>query len=100
MTRSSQAFVLPFVAVCLCFSLQFSAPAAADPLSVSEILEEPRVFHLKQVVLQGTVRNVQPLDPITFVAVPVVLIVTAAIAVAAPAWRAARVDPVVAFRAE
>ena len=43
---------------------------------------------------------VKPLDPITFIAVPVVLIVTAAIAVAAPAWRAARVDPVVAFRAE
>jgi ABC-type lipoprotein release transport system permease subunit len=39
-------------------------------------------------------------DPVTFVAVPVVLIVTAAIAVAAPAWRAARVDPVVAFRTE
>ncbi len=32
--------------------------------------------------------------------VPVVLLITAAIAVAAPAWRAARVDPVVAFRAE
>ncbi len=44
--------------------------------------------------------GVPPLDPITFALVPVVLIVTAAIAVAAPAWRAARVDPVVAFRAE
>jgi putative ABC transport system permease protein len=43
---------------------------------------------------------VTPLDPITFIAVPVVLIITAAIAVAAPVWRAARVDPVVAFRAE
>jgi len=43
---------------------------------------------------------VKPLDPITFVAVPIVLIVTAAIAVAAPAWRAARVDPVMAFRSE
>jgi putative ABC transport system permease protein len=43
---------------------------------------------------------VEPLDPITFAAVPVVLIVTGALAVAAPAWRAARVDPVVAFRAE
>jgi ABC-type antimicrobial peptide transport system permease subunit len=32
--------------------------------------------------------------------VPVVLIMTAAIAVAAPAWRATRVDPVVAFRTE
>ena len=41
---------------------------------------------------------VKPLDPVTFVAVPIVLIVTAAIAVAAPAWRAARVDPVMAFR--
>ena len=44
--------------------------------------------------------GVQPLDPMTFLLVPVVLIATAAIAVAAPAWRAARVDPVVAFRTE
>jgi putative ABC transport system permease protein len=44
--------------------------------------------------------GIQPLDPMTFVVVPVVLIATAAIAVAAPAWRAARVDPVVAFRNE
>jgi ABC-type lipoprotein release transport system permease subunit len=36
----------------------------------------------------------------TFVLVPLVLVVTAAIAVVAPAWRAARVDPVVAFRSE
>jgi putative ABC transport system permease protein len=43
---------------------------------------------------------VKPIDPVTFIAVPVVLIITAAIAVAAPAWRAARVDPVVAFRSE
>jgi putative ABC transport system permease protein len=43
---------------------------------------------------------VKPLDPVTFIAVPVVLIVTAGIAVAVPAWRAARVDPVVAFRSE
>jgi putative ABC transport system permease protein len=44
--------------------------------------------------------GVQPLDPVTFIAVPIVLMATAAIAVAAPAWRAARVDPVVAFRNE
>jgi hypothetical protein len=36
---------------------------AADPVAIREILDEPRPFHLKQVVLQGTVRNVQPLDP-------------------------------------
>jgi putative ABC transport system permease protein len=44
--------------------------------------------------------GVQPIDPVTFVLVPLVLIATAAIAVAAPAWRASRVDPVVAFRTE
>jgi putative ABC transport system permease protein len=44
--------------------------------------------------------GVQPLDPVTFVLVPLVLTATSAIAVAAPAWRAARVDPVVAFRNE
>ncbi len=44
--------------------------------------------------------NVKPLDPVTFIAVPALLILTAAIAVAAPAWRAARVNPVVAFRSE
>ena len=44
--------------------------------------------------------GVQPIDPMTFVLVPLVLIATATIAVAAPAWRAARVDPVVAFRTE
>ncbi|HET9360245.1 MAG TPA: ABC transporter permease [Vicinamibacterales bacterium] len=44
--------------------------------------------------------GVRPLDPLTYLAVALVLIVTAAIAAAAPAWRAARVDPVVAFRNE
>jgi putative ABC transport system permease protein len=43
---------------------------------------------------------VAPLDPMTFAVVPLMLMATAALAVAAPAWRAARVDPVVAFRAE
>jgi putative ABC transport system permease protein len=43
---------------------------------------------------------VRPLDPVTFIAVPIVLVITAAVAVMAPAWRAARVDPVVAFRVE
>jgi putative ABC transport system permease protein len=50
--------------------------------------------------LTTLVYPVKPLDPVTFIAVPVVLVMTAAIAVAAPAWRAARVDPVVAFRVE
>jgi putative ABC transport system permease protein len=44
--------------------------------------------------------GVHPLDATTFILVPIVLVATAAIAVAAPAWRAARVDPVIAFRTE
>lgn len=62
MTLRLPASVLVFLATCL-VSLWSPGPATADPLTVREILEEPGVFHLKQVVLQGTVRNVQPLDP-------------------------------------
>ena len=45
-------------------------------------------------------RRVQPWDPFTFVAVGLVLIVTAAVAAAAPAWRAARIEPASALRSE
>jgi len=44
--------------------------------------------------------GVQPLDPMTFAAVAFVLTLTAVIAAVAPALRAARVDPVEAFRSE
>ena len=44
--------------------------------------------------------GVEPLDPLTFGSVSLLLAMTAAIATAAPAWRATRVDPVEAFRSE
>ena len=44
--------------------------------------------------------GVEPLDPATYASVGLVLALTAAMAAAAPAWRATRVDPVEAFRAE
>ena len=44
--------------------------------------------------------GVQPLDPTTFVFVTVVLALTAALSIAGPAWRAARIDPAVALRNE
>ena len=44
--------------------------------------------------------GVRPLDPLTFVAVAVMLGLTATIATAAPAWRATRIDPAKALRSE
>ncbi|MEO5954259.1 MAG: hypothetical protein ABIR36_00990 [Nitrospiraceae bacterium] len=54
-----------FIALWLCGTALPSATHAADPITISEILEVPSRFHLRQVILQGTVRNVQPLDPYT-----------------------------------
>ena len=44
--------------------------------------------------------GVEPLDPLTFVSVTIILTLTAAAACAMPALRAARVDPAVTFRSE
>jgi len=42
--------------------------------------------------------GVDPLDPLTFASVPIVILFTAIAAAAAPAWRASRIDPIEAFR--
>ena len=44
--------------------------------------------------------GVQPLDPLTFLSVTIVLAIAAVVATAAPAWRAARIDPAVALRSQ
>ena len=44
--------------------------------------------------------GIHRLDPVTYVGVVVLLVITAAIACAVPAWRAARVDPVTTLRSE
>ncbi len=46
-----------------CGFVLFSSASTADSLTIREILDEPASYHLKQVLLSGTVRNVQPLDP-------------------------------------
>ena len=51
-------------------------------------------------VLTTVLFGVQPLDPMTFASVAIVLTVTAALATAVPAYRAARIDPAVALRSE
>jgi putative ABC transport system permease protein len=50
--------------------------------------------HLIETMLFG----VRPLDLTTFVIVTIVLGITAALSIAGPAWRAARIDPAVALR--
>jgi hypothetical protein len=45
------------------WSVGLSLAAAGEPITIREILDEPMSFHLKQVTLRGTVRNVMPLDP-------------------------------------
>jgi ABC-type antimicrobial peptide transport system permease subunit len=50
--------------------------------------------------LTGFLFGVKPLDPITFIATPVLLSTIALIAVWVPANRATRVDPMTAFRIE
>jgi ABC-type antimicrobial peptide transport system permease subunit len=42
--------------------------------------------------------GVWPLDPTTFAVVTIVLVVTAALSIAGPAWRATRIDPAAALR--
>jgi putative ABC transport system permease protein len=44
--------------------------------------------------------GVEPLDPLTFAAVTIVLALTAGASIAGPAWRATRIDPAVALRSE
>jgi ABC-type lipoprotein release transport system permease subunit len=51
-------------------------------------------------VLTSVLFGVEPLDPTTFAWVTVVLVVTAAAAIAGPAWRAVRIDPAWALRSK
>lgn len=51
-------------------------------------------------LLESMLFGVAPLDPLTFLVVAGVLSLTALLAIAGPAWKATRVDPVVALRSE
>jgi ABC-type antimicrobial peptide transport system permease subunit len=51
-------------------------------------------------LLRGLLHGVTPADPATFVAVAVLLTLVALVASAVPAWRASRVDPVLALKSE
>ena len=51
-------------------------------------------------LLRGLLHGVTPADPATFAAVAALLTLVAVLASAVPAWRASRVDPVIALRSE
>jgi ABC-type antimicrobial peptide transport system permease subunit len=51
-------------------------------------------------LLQGLLYGVSPLDPVTWLLVTGALAAVAALAILAPARRAARVDPIIAIREE
>jgi ABC-type lipoprotein release transport system permease subunit len=44
--------------------------------------------------------GVEPLDPVTFASVTILLALTAAVSTIGPAWHATRIDPAVALRGE
>lgn len=44
-------------------SILLSSAVAGEPVTIRDILDDPASYHLKQVMLSGIVRNVQPLDP-------------------------------------
>ncbi|HET7697050.1 MAG TPA: ABC transporter permease [Vicinamibacterales bacterium] len=49
-------------------------------------------------LIESVLFGVRPLDPATFAVVTIVLGITAALAIAGPAWRAVRIDPASALR--
>jgi len=51
-------------------------------------------------LLRAELFGVTPRDPLTFTAVPLILLLVALAAAAIPAWRAARVDPIDALRVD
>jgi putative ABC transport system permease protein len=51
-------------------------------------------------LMSSLLYGITPLDPVTYVAVSLVLLTATVLASYVPAWRAASVDPVEALRAE
>jgi len=51
-------------------------------------------------LIRSMLYGTQPLDPMVFAAVSAMLLLVAAFACAVPAWRASRLDPMQALRAE
>ena len=51
-------------------------------------------------VLAASLYGVKATDPVTFYAVPALILLVSAVACIGPAWRATRIDPAIALRYE
>jgi hypothetical protein len=56
-------FICSILGLALASAMTHSLSSAEETVTVQEILADPALFHLRQITLHGTVRNVQPLDP-------------------------------------
>lgn len=61
--RLSACLICGLAAVTLSSIMDYSVSLAEEAVTVQEILADPALFHLRQITLRGTVRNVQSLDP-------------------------------------
>ena len=68
-------------------------------LAVATAVGLPAAYGAAQLIRRQLI-GIKPLDPITYIAVPVLLAAVALVACWIPARRAARVDPVIALRAD
>ena len=73
--------------------------SAAAMIAVGTLIGLALAFALSKTI-STFLFGVEPIDAMTFLGAVLLLVVTAVLAAAAPAWRAAHVDPVTAFRTE
>ncbi len=78
--------------------LRLVAASAARVVAAGAVIGLLLATALSQ-ALTSVLYGVEPLDPVTFVWVAGVLLVTAAAAIVGPAWRASRIDPALVLRA-
>lgn len=62
--RSYRPFLLQLSTATVLVILGFpTILLAEEPIPIQQIIDEPRIYHLRQVTMHGTARDVQPLDP-------------------------------------
>ena len=65
MTRARRVLFLTGIQLALAGTVTLQRVCAEEPIDIQQILEDPRVYHLRHVTMHGTARDVQPLAPYT-----------------------------------